>query len=354
MQRTQFLVVGLGIAGTLVSYELWKSGKEFIVIDDIAGAPKASLVAGAVINPVNINKRETVASIERFLPTAISIYRELEALLTIKLIEETAMIVFQSNETNAFIPPKNKTGNHFISEAKENERDEFGRLFNPFNTLAVVKPVWKIHAKNLIAHWQKFLLQKKLFVGRRFNINECTVTANGVTYQNIQAEKIIFCEGSQAAENKLFNKLPFTKNRGEALLVSIPGLPQDYIYHNGIRLVPAGDQLFWCGSNYQWELNDLLPDDEWRKETETLLQNWLKLPFTIEDHIVAERPTTAGQEILMGIHPAMLSVAILNGLGTKGFSAGPLLAKQLCSQLLSPENATQSDLAKPLSKWLRS
>ncbi|MGN6438983.1 MAG: NAD(P)/FAD-dependent oxidoreductase, partial [Agriterribacter sp.] len=84
------------------------------------------------------------------------------------------------------------------------------------------------------------------------------------------------------------------------------------------------------------------------------LQHWLKLPFTVEDHIVAERPTTAGQEILTGIHPAMPSFAILNGLGTKGFSAGPLLAKHLCSQLISSENFTANNLTKPLSKWLSS
>lgn len=352
MQHTQFLVVGLGIAGTLVSHELWKAGKDFLVIDHVAGLPKASLVAGAIINPVNINKGELVPDIERFLPKAVATYRELESLLNATLVDETAMMVFQSKETNTLF--QKKSGNQFISEAQEKERQEIGKIFNQIDSLVVVRPVWKIHAGDLITHWQHFLRQRQLLVEDRFDIDGCAFTPAHVTYKNIRAEKIIFCEGAAASQNILFQSLPFTKNRGEALLVSIPDLPEQYVYHNGIRLVPEGNQLFWCGSNYQWKFQDLAPDGEWRKNTEAALRSWLKLSFTVEDHIVAERPTTAGQEVLMGIHPSIPSVAILNGLGTKGFSTGPLLAKQLCSQLISPENSTASDLVKPLSKWLNS
>lgn len=351
MQQTQFLVVGLGIAGTLVSHELWKAGKDFLVLDDVAGLPKASLVAGAVINPVNINKWEPVANAGQLLPAAISTYTELELLLNAKLVDETAMIVFQ--ETNA-LHEKRKGENPFISPHGEKEHQIANQFFKDFDELAVVRPVWKIDAGSLITHWQNFLRQKQIFSEGRFNMDDCTIAADHITYKNIKAQKIVFCEGAQAWQNKFFNTLPFVKNRGEALLVSIPGLPQQYIYHNGIRLVPTGKELFWCGSNYQWQFNNLLPDDDWRKNTERQLQHWLKLPFTVEDHIVAERPTTAGQEILTGIHPAMPSFAILNGLGTKGFSAGPLLAKHLCSQLISSENFTANNLTKPLLKWLSS
>ncbi|MGN6494077.1 MAG: FAD-dependent oxidoreductase [Agriterribacter sp.] len=353
MQQTQFLVVGLGIAGTLVSHELWKAGKEFIVLDDVAGPPKASLVAGSVINPVNINKWEPVANAGQFLPAAISTYTELELLLKAKLVDETAIMVFQSKATNA-LHEKIKGENLFISHPGEKEHQTASQFFKDLDELAIIRPVWKMDAASLLAHWQNFLRQKQLFLQGRFHMDDCTIATDHIIYKNIKAQRIIFCEGAQVWQNKFFNTLPFVKNRGEALLVLIPDLPQQYIYHNGIRLVPTGEQRFWCGSNYQWQFENLLPDGDWRKKTERQLQHWLKLPFTVEDHMVAERPTTAGQEILMGIHPKMPSLAILNGLGTKGFSAGPLLAKQLCSQLINSENFTSASFAKPLSKWLLS
>jgi len=127
--------------------------------------------------------------------------------------------------------------------------------------------------------------------------------------------------------------LPFTRNRGEALLLHIPGLSGQAIYHSKLRLVPRGDDLFWCGSNYQWNYTSLEPDAAWRKNTIAELQRWLKLPFEVVDHIVAERPTTAGQVPLIGLHPGKPSAGILNGLGTRGFSAGPFWATELARKL---------------------
>jgi glycine/D-amino acid oxidase-like deaminating enzyme len=118
------------------------------------------------------------------------------------------------------------------------------------------------------------------------------------------------------------------------LLVDIPALDISYIYHQQLRLVPAHEGLFWCGSNYRWDYNDLLPDQLWRQYATAVLNKWLRLPYTIIDHIVAERPTTAGQAPVVMLHPEIPSVAMLNGLGTRGFSMGPLLAKQMAKMLL--------------------
>jgi glycine/D-amino acid oxidase-like deaminating enzyme len=64
------------------------------------------------------------------------------------------------------------------------------------------------------------------------------------------------------------------------------------------------------------------------------LQSWLKLPFSIKEHIVALRPTTAGQIPFIGIHPKHNAVAVFNGLGTRGFSAAPHWAKEFSALLI--------------------
>lgn len=353
MQHVPFIVVGLGIAGTLTSYELWKAGADFIVIDNINDSAKASLVAGAVINPVNLNRWEATSHAEQFIPAALDTYRSMESLLHTTLIEETAMLVFHSQATNGSVQQINKEKHSSFSVAGKKEQEMAARYFKNFESLTIVNPVWKVQAARLIQQWRSFLKEKQMLTDGWFNMEECSFATGYASYKNIQAGKIIFCEGAAALKNTLFSALPFTRNRGEALLVYIPELPEQYIYHNGIRLVPAGNQRFWCGSNYQWQFSDLSPDEKWRADTEARLQNWLQLPFTVEAHIVAERPTTAGQEILMGVHPSIPGIAILNGLGTKGFSAGPFMAKQLCRQLLLQENSNTSTLVKPLSKWLK-
>ncbi|WP_152268232.1 NAD(P)/FAD-dependent oxidoreductase [Agriterribacter humi] len=350
--QPQYLIIGQGIAGTLLSYEFWKQGKSFLLIDEAHNISKASLVAGAIINPVNVNRWTTVQGQENYIPTALQTYRDLERILGISLVEEKSMLVFHDERKGQLLKEAQSSSSEYIHPPSRADITLANRFFTGKYGIAKVAPVWKIHAAQLLSAWSDFLKSKKLLKEEFLNTDECVITPGGVTFKEIRAEKIIFCEGAKAMHNPLFNKLPFTKNRGEALLLSVPDLPRENIYHYGIRLVPAAKDLFWCGSNYQWQFNNVLPDPIWRMQTEATLRQWLTIPFEVVDHVVAERPTTAGQQFLAGIHPAMPSAAIFNGLGTKGFSCGPALANALCRQLTDP-GKTFSLISKPLETWLK-
>ncbi len=334
----QYLIIGQGIAGTLLGYALWKQGRSFIVIDEPHGLPKASLVAGAVINPVNVNRWTMVADHQHYISTALKTYSSMEETLGMALMETMPMLVFHKDEAKGRLYSKKQLLlPAYIQQPAGADITLTQQFFSNKYGMGKVNPVWKIHAPQLLSAWSHFLNSKGLLIQEHFNIAECRINEQGIHYKAISAEKIIFCEGAAAINNPFFATLPFTKNRGEALLLSAPGLPAGYIYHYGIRLVPAAEGLFWCGSNYRWQFNNLLPDKNWRIQTEATLRQWLSLPFEVVDHVVAERPTTAGQQFLTGTHPAMPSVAIFNGLGTKGFSCGPALAQALCKQLADPE-----------------
>ncbi|MFT3748390.1 MAG: FAD-dependent oxidoreductase [Agriterribacter sp.] len=326
--QTEYLVIGGGIAGTLISYELMKLNRSVAVIDNTS-AVKASTVAGAILNPVNIKQWSIAKDYRHYIAEALDSYAALQHLLNIPVISEIPIITFDAPATreDILIQPflHNLTGKDavFINNA----------FTTPFTT-QIIAPAFQIHAESLLNAWQKYLLTQNAFLDEYFEAEKLSITNQMVMYKHIRAAKIIFCEGAVAIQNPLFNNLPFTKNRGEALLVSIPGLPEKFIYHNGIRLIPTGNRLFWCGTNYSWNYTDLIPDAEWRKQTEKTLAHWLKIPFSIEDHIVAERPTTAGQQPLMLMHES-LPAYMFNGLGTKGFLMAPLLAKEFVNKITS-------------------
>ena len=336
--QTQYLIIGQGIAGTLLSYALWKQGISFVVIDEPHGPPKASVVAGALINPVNVNRCTMVADHQHYIAAALETYRSMEETLGISLLEVMQMFVFHKDETKRQLyNEKQLQLPAYIQQLTNAEITLTQQFFRNKYGIAKVGPVWKIHATQLLSAWSSFLKNKGLLLQEQFNIAECGIRPESVQYKTISAGKIIFCEGAAGMHNSFFKNLPFTKNRGEALLLSVPDLPAEYVYHYSIRLVPAAEGLFWCGSNYQWQFTNLLPDQNWRMQTEATLRQWLRIPFKVVDHLVAERPTTAGQQFLAGTHPAMPSVAIFNGLGTKGFSCGPALALDLCRQLTDPD-----------------
>ena len=100
-------------------------------------------------------------------------------------------------------------------------------------------------------------------------------------------------------------------------------------------LTSVEDNLYWIGSNYLWEFSDDQPTEQFRKQAELLLKNWLKVPFKILDHLASIRPANIERRPFVGFHPVHKNLGILNGMGTKGCSLAPFFAKQLTEYLIS-------------------
>ena len=334
--QTDYLVIGSGIAGSLLSYELVQNGASVVVADHNDGSLKASCVAGAVINPLNISKWNFVKDHEQYIHQALLTYTGLEKLLNIEVLHRHSIFAFHESEASRQLFEQSKTNLYELLEpVTEAGEKKLQVCFDYKYGVEKISPVWRIDAALLLPRWRRYLSDHAMLTEDRFEYQDAVIETTGIYWKGITAKKIIFCEGAAAIHNPFFDKIPFTRNRGEALLVDIPALDASYIYHKQLRLVPASEGLFWCGSNYRWNYGDLLPDQLWRQYATDVLNKWLLLPYTVIDHIVAERPTTAGQLPVVMLHPGIPSVAMLNGLGTRGFSMGPLLAKQMAKMILN-------------------
>lgn len=350
MLHTDYLIVGQGIAGTLLSYELLRAGKSVLVIDD--GDPaRSSLVAGAIMNPVAGKHWSPVPDANSLITVAVSTYRAIEFLLKGDILSRTALYIFHDGpEGSALFEKQQKQFPEYLQLLGRKEGPE--GYFRTTNGIGKVEGLWQVNASVLLGQWRSYLLNRNALKPEQFDHKALGLVQDKVQYKDVEAGTIVFCEGAVASANPLFSGLPFTRNRGEALLLEIPGLPEDALYHRKLRLIPRGDGLFWCGSNYQWHFSDLAPDRQWQKEAIAELESWLKLPFTVKEHIVALRPTTAGQVPLVGIHPGYHQVAIFNGLGTRGVSSGPFRARELCKKLIEPGYTMQNQGPKGIADFL--
>jgi len=59
----------------------------------------------------------------------------------------------------------------------------------------------------------------------------------------------------------------------------------------------------------------------------------LKIPYKVINHEAAVRPTIKDRRPVIGLHPQYKSLAIFNGLGTKGVSLAPFFANNFCDYL---------------------
>jgi glycine/D-amino acid oxidase-like deaminating enzyme len=231
------------------------------------------------------------------------------------------------------------------------EENQFRNLFNYDFGCGEIKPVYTAHLETLLPAWRQQLKDKNVLLEEEFEIGQLKISTESINYKDITAAAIIFCDGNSSNDNPYFKQLPFAPNKGEALLVEIPGLPKNSIYKKGMMLTPLQSQprlsggmgaIWWVGSNYAWEFDNPDPTKEFRDKTEYLLKEWLKMPFTITEHLCGIRPATLERRPFVGLHPLYPNIGILNGMGTKGCSLAPFFAKQLADLLcynktLNPE-----------------
>lgn len=330
-KATTYLVVGQGIGGTMVSYFMYLAGLDFVVIDP-ALPSNASRVAGGIINPVTGKKLAKTWRIDELHPFALHTYKQLGELLGKELVLQTRVHRYHSNPEDAV---------KFDEQAQT--QDWFDDYILPLqvnetainNTLGgfTISPALKIYGADLMDGWRDFLQNRGQFIQELFDHEQLQLLPDSIRYKDIEAQKLIFCEGWGVQHNPWFNSLPFNAAKGEALVVRIKGLIPDEVYLKGIFLVPLGNDLYYIGSTNEWVFTDDKPSAHKREELERKLQKALNLPYEVLEHKAAVRPAVKNRRPLIGQHPQHNQLWLFNGLGTKGYSLSPFFAKQLVGAL---------------------
>ena len=327
-----YLIIGQGISGTLLSRSLIKEGKKVIVIDD-GNSSASSKVASGIINPVTGKRLVKTWMIEQFLPFAWNAYREIEDEFSISLIKKCNILDFHLTKDAAHLfHERPETEKEYLHKAEGEEN--WAEYFRFNYGIGEIDPCFLVNIRVMLGNWRAYLAESNSLLQSKFSLDDCVITERLVSYKNISAKKMIFCDGAVCADNPYFDRLPWSKDKGEVLIASIPGLPANNIYKQGTNIVPWQDELFWIGATHDWKFTDMQPSVSFLKQTEEHLNYWLKLPYTIIDHLVAARPVNVERRPFVGLHPLMPSVGIFNGMGTKGCSVAPYFAHQFAKHLV--------------------
>jgi glycine/D-amino acid oxidase-like deaminating enzyme len=330
-EEFDYLVIGQGICGTFLSYYLLKAGKKVAVIDDNR-SNTASKVASGVINPVTGRRIVRTWMIEQLLPFAQKEYIDLGNQLGVSLSKECSVLDFH---------PTLQMKEAF--EKRLGEEQDFLHTVNELNWKGIVNfhfgvgqifPCLLIDLGSLMRNWREVLKKENGLIEETFDPEKLLILDDHVSYKNLLAGKILYCDGVNGISNPFFKNLPYSPNKGEVIIASIPDLDPSHIYKQGLSIVPWSDGLFWIGSSYEWNFDNEQPTQLFRQRAEAFLQNFLKLPFEIVDHFASLRPANMERRPFVGIHPTYKNVGILNGMGTKGCSLAPYFAKQLADFLV--------------------
>jgi glycine/D-amino acid oxidase-like deaminating enzyme len=349
--QTDILLIGQGICGTFLSYELERAGLSYILIDE-ERSDTASRAAAGLINPVTGRRLVKTWLIDELLPFIRETYGQLGSLLGGSFLEQVAVTDFfpTAQMRLAFLKRLEEDASYL--QLADDEQHWAGQ-FRYDMGYGLISPCYLVDMQGLLAAARKRMREKGVLREEKFEREELQA-GEEVRYRDISARRIIFCDGVEGFHSPYFSRLPWAPNKGEALLLDIPELrgAEPTVFKKGISLAPWQDGLYWAGSSYEWSFENELPTEAFRQRTEAVLREWLKLPFRTVRHIASVRPATLERRPFVGLHPVYPAVGILNGMGTKGCSLAPYFARQLVQHLAGGETIRPEVDVRRFSKVL--
>lgn len=331
--QVDYLIVGQGICGTMLSWFLHKDGKTFFIIDDNNGKASSKVAAG-VINPVTGRRYAYTWMIDEIMPFAVQAYEEMGKYFDTQFVFQKSVIDFfpSPQMRNAFIDRLTEDDTFLHSYPDQNH---FNQYFNYDFGCGEINPAYTVHLQLVISSWRKKLQELNVIKEEKFDINYLKTDKDSISYQNITAQKIIFCDGTDGVNNPWFQMLPYAPNKGEAIIIECEDLTTEHIFKKSLALVPLPQKnVYWIGSNYQWEFENDQPSPQFYQHATSVLSSWLKKPYKVLEHKAAVRPATLERRPFVGFHPQFQNIGILNGMGTKGTSLAPFFAHQLAQHLV--------------------
>jgi glycine/D-amino acid oxidase-like deaminating enzyme len=329
--HVDILVIGQGICGTFLTWELQKAGYSFLVIDE-NNPGTASKVAAGIINPVTGRRIVKTWLIDEVMPFAWQQYASLGKQLQITAIEQKDIIdLFPTPQMKLAFEKRYSEDTQYLSIGRDPYA--WSNYFNYDFGYGVITPCYLVNLQGLLSAYRRLLASGNHLLEEKFDHTQLQVQPDKVQYKNITAQRIIFCDGISSFSNPWFGSLPFAPNKGEVLLVEANDMPTSHIFKKGINWVPWRDNIFWAGSSYEWDFTSDAPTALFRERTMATLQQWIKAPIRLLEHTAAVRPATLERRPFIGFHPIQPAIGIFNGMGTKGCSLAPFFAPQLVQHI---------------------
>lgn len=325
-----FLIVGQGLAGSLLAWECLCRHYKVIIVDN--GAESASKVAAGLINPVTGQRLVKAQNTTLLLNTATACYQRLtdrfnqaffiekpmlRLLQTVKVYDQ-AQKRLQQTEYQAYLSA--------VYPAYAGLQAAFGFLPQ--------QQTGYLNTRALLSCLRRHFQELGIYRQAQFNYQDVQLQPS-LSWQAIQAKSIVFCEGYQAQANPWFGNLPFQLAKGEILTGEMTDISLDAILNYGHWLIPLPDQHFKTGASFDTNTLDTKPSNTAKTALLSSLNSVFKQPpkLNIIEHLAGIRPTTLDKQPFIGQHPAHKNLYIFNGFGAKGSLSIPWYAEHFITAL---------------------
>jgi len=164
------------------------------------------------------------------------------------------------------------------------------------------------------------------------------------------SERLILCMGFAGCEKTPFGNSPFNPVKGETLEISTHSKLPEVIFNGPVFLLKQKNNLIRIGSTYDFDDKSFQPTAKARDELIGKINSFFRGSYKIEDQTAGIRPSSVDRRPVVGEHPEIQGLGILNGLGTKGVSLAPYISKLLVQYF---ENGKELDREIDIKRFFK-
>ncbi len=331
MRTVEFLIVGNGLAGTMLAFEMLEQKLDFRIVTS-QQKPRASEIAAGMFNPLVFKRLTKSWMADALLPAMEHKYRELENLLGNRFyFEKPILKPLSEQEKQLWLERKtNPQFSKYISSIEEKSPE---KLLHPATGYGIVNGSGYVNLKLFLELSDQYFREKGLLIPSEFDSKKMKPGTKYFVAEDVKAERLVFCEGAHLVNNPFFLFIKLIPVKGEILLIHAPSLSENYILNKQVFALPVGNHRFKVGSTYDW--NDLteLPTVVGKQSIIERFEKLVAVKYTLENHFAGIRPTVSDRRPVLGMHPKYPNLSVFNGLGTKGVMLAPFFAEEMVKYL---------------------
>jgi glycine oxidase len=325
------LVVGGGLAGVWLAFQLCKRNKSFALIDK-PGLSISSSVAAGIFNTILPARQKKSYNADLIYPELGIKYHEMEAFLGCKIL---------NSQTVCHILDDQWARNDWAALAKSDPFSEYvdlrddrisDNIISDYGYLAI-RHSGRVDIQAMNEAFIKGISLPNHFINEEFDEDMLESNDEGIRYGDIKAGKLILCQGAGMNHNKLTINIPLKPAKGEVLLLRTIDEFDNLIPQNGVFMLPMGNKVYKVGSNFEWDDLSYKPTEKAKNEILRKFEKWYKGPFEIIDQQVGLRPSSEDRRPIIGKIQIIENTYVFNGLGSKGAALAPYYSEMLCKYL---------------------
>ncbi|MFW5442809.1 MAG: NAD(P)/FAD-dependent oxidoreductase [Methylococcaceae bacterium] len=327
-----YLIIGQGLAGSLLAWELLQRKKKVIIVDN--EKENASQIAAGLINPVTGMRLVKSSDVDRLLPAATNYYKQLSCYFQQTFYFEKPMLRILRNNKEVVASQKRLQQpeyHNYLTEIIPTDT-----LLNaPFGLIKQNNTGYLL-TKPLLASLKNHFIATHAYINAEIKYHEINFTPT-LHWKGFRPKQIIFCEGYHASNNPWFSWLPFQLVKGEIITATASQQISNNILNYGHWFIPLNSHQFRTGATFDREnLNTNITLNAKQTLLNSLNQFYpgLSIDQTPVQH-AGIRPTTLDKHPFIGRHPKHPELFIFNGFGAKGSLQIPWYCQCFADNLLN-------------------